>query len=104
MKRGIAEFLDNNPGQKGQSFLELSHYTLLAGLRQYSPDAAACRFRATSHMLRSSSVALGLAAALALVEAAVGPESGKAIVSALVLLAVAGAAIVQLGATRSLGD
>lgn len=98
-ERAAAQFCDQNPTLADRSFLELDHFTLLAGLRQHAPDTAATvdRFRATAHMLRSSCVAFVLASVVAVIEAVVGSDPGRAAVSAMVLAGAGAAAMLRAG-------
>ena len=85
------EFLARNPDLAGRSFVDLNPFTLLAGLRQHSNDAAAevDRSRAIGLMLRSACPAFVLGAVIALGEAMCG-EWSAGLAAAVLLLAMAG--------------
>jgi hypothetical protein len=86
------DFVTRNPDLAERSFVGLNPFTLLAGLRQHSSDAASevDRSRAIGLMLRSSSPAFVLAACISLVEAAKGDEWPGGVPVAVLLLVMAG--------------
>jgi hypothetical protein len=85
------EFVARNPDLADRGFVDLNPFTLLAGLRQHSSEAAAevDRSRAIGLMLRSTSPAFVLGVVIALVEAACG-EWSEGLAAAALLLAMAG--------------
>jgi hypothetical protein len=86
-----AEFRRRNPTVATRPFVDADPFTLLAGLRQVSPDAAieVDRSRAAGLMMRNATPALLIGALSALVEAAVSTRLAPAVVAvALVGLAV----------------
>lgn len=68
------EFRRRNPAVAARPFVDADPFTLLAGLRQVSPEAASevDRSRAGGIMLRSTSPAFLFGAAIAVVEAIAG--------------------------------
>lgn len=85
------EFRRRNPTLADRPFVQADQYTLLAGLRQRSPEAAieVDRSRAAGIMLRSASPAFLTGAAIAFVEAIVsGRSAAVAAGLALAVLAV----------------
>jgi hypothetical protein len=89
------EFLARNPDLAGRSFVELNPFTLLAGLRQHSNDAAAevDRSRAIGLMLRSTSPAFVVGAVIAATEGVCGGEWVPGLVVGVALLAMSGLAL-----------
>jgi hypothetical protein len=86
------EFVARNPDLAGRSFVELNPFTLLAGLRQHSNDAAAevDRSRAIGLMLRSASPAFLVGAAIAGTEGLCGGSWEVGLGIALLLVVMAG--------------
>ena len=84
------EFCRRNPTMVGRAFLDADVFTLLAGIRQVSPEAASevDRPRAQGLMLRSASPAFLIGALIAVVEA-IGQGRLVAVVAAAGLLALA---------------
>lgn len=91
-----AEFRRRNPTVAGRLFVEADHFTLLAGLRQRSPEAAVevDRSRAAGIMLRGASPAFLIGAMIAFVEAVVGNRMA-AIASGVGLAVLAGLALYE---------
>ena len=85
-----AEFVERNPTLADRPLVEADHFTLLAGLRQRSPEAATevDRSRAAGLMLRSASPAFLIGAVISFVEAIVSGR-GAAVASGLGLVALA---------------
>lgn len=86
------EFLARNPDLAGRSFVDLNPFTLLAGLRQHSGDAAAevDRSRAIGLMLRSTGPAFLVGALIALAEGVCSGEWSVGLTAASLLVAMAG--------------
>ena len=95
------EFRRRNPTVAHRPFVDADPYTLLAGLRQVSPESAAevDRSRAAGIMMRSAVPALLLGAVVALVEAVVRGEPAALLVAAA-LVALAALALRE-GQTRN---
>ena len=89
------EFQARNPDLAGRSFIELNPFTLLAGLRQHSNDAAAevDRSRAIGLMLRSACPAFVIGAGIAATEGVCGGRWVPGLVVGLALLGMAGLAL-----------
>jgi hypothetical protein len=86
-----AEFRRRNPSVAHRPFIDADPFTLLAGLRQVSPEAAVevDRSRATGIMMRAACPAFAIGAAIAAVEAVVRGEPVVLLATvALVALAV----------------
>jgi hypothetical protein len=86
------EFVARNPDLAGRSFVELNPFTLLAGLRQHSNDAAAevDRSRAIGLMLRSASPAFLVGALIAGTDGMCGGSWVVGLSLAAVLVVMAG--------------
>lgn len=84
------EFMARNPAMAARPFVNVDPFTLLAALRQESPDAAvdADRSRATGIMLRSASPAFVAGVAIALLEA-IATRRLAAVAAALMLAVLA---------------
>lgn len=94
-------FRRRNPTVADRPFVDADVYTLLAGLRQVSPEAATevDRSRAAGIMLRSACPAFLIGAVIAFVEAVAGGEAGAA-VAGVGLVALAGLSLYE-GQIRS---
>jgi hypothetical protein len=92
--QGRHNFVDRNPALAQRRFIDVDPFTLLAGLRQVSPEAAieVDRARAAGLMLRAASPAFLLGAAIAIVEA-VATRRLAALVAAAALLVAAALAL-----------
>lgn len=90
------EFRRRNPTLADRPFIDADVYTLLAGLRQVSPEAASevDRSRAAGIMLRSASPAFLIGAVIAVIEAVTG-DGMAAAVAGLGLLALAGLSLYE---------
>lgn len=89
------EFLARNPDLAGRSFVDHNPFTLLAGLRQHSNDAAAevDRSRAIGLMLRSACPAFVIGAGIAATDGMCGGKWVPGLVVGLALLTMAGLAL-----------
>lgn len=90
------EFRRRNPTVAGAPFVDADPFTLLAGLRQVSPEAAieVDRSRAAGVMLRSSSPAFLIGATIAFVEA-IAEGRLAAVASGVGLIVLAGLSLYE---------
>jgi hypothetical protein len=96
-----AEFRRRNPSVAHRPFIDADPFTLLAGLRQVSPEAAVevDRSRAAGIMMRAACPAFAIGAVIAAVESAVRGE--PVVLVATVALAALAAASFREGQTRN---